>query len=84
MTICSFISIVDEGLHDLIRECIEMGSVYGTTLPTKSIMPHPTTISRSVRQIAEDKREELKSFVRKYYNQGKRYYYERQQHFDKF
>ncbi len=60
----------DDGLHDLIRECIEMGSVYGTTLPTKLIIPNPTTISRSVRGMANIKRSEMKTFMIKYYKQG--------------
>lgn len=61
---------IDEGLHDLIRECIEMGSVYGTTLPTKCIVPHPNTVSRSVQNIAAEKRAEMKTFIMKNYNQG--------------
>lgn len=65
---CKF--VIDEGLHDLIRECIEMGSVYGTTLPIKYIVPHPTTISRSVQSIANDKRKAMSEYVKKRYSQG--------------
>lgn len=47
-----------------------MGSVYGTSLPIKSIMPHPTTVSRKVKSIAEAKRSEMIDFVAKYKRQG--------------
>uniref|UniRef100_H3AVU8 HAT C-terminal dimerisation domain-containing protein n=1 Tax=Latimeria chalumnae TaxID=7897 RepID=H3AVU8_LATCH len=58
-----FETVSGKGFIELVQELINVGATYGRVSAGSSVLPHPSTISRRCRDIAEQKRKELISQI---------------------